>query len=83
MSIQSEAERIKANVAATYAAAAELGADMPDVQNSDNLASTVGVVASEVEVQTDLMEQIAAVLAGKASGGGAEVSLNNGVLLIM
>ena len=41
MSIQSEAERIKANVAATYAAAAGLGAEMPDVQNSDNLAKTV------------------------------------------
>lgn len=41
MSIQSEAERIKANVAATYAAAAELGAEMPDAQNSDDLAKTV------------------------------------------
>lgn len=41
MSIQSEAERIKANVAATYAAAAELGAEMPDAQNSDNLSKTV------------------------------------------
>ena len=41
MSIQSEAERIKANVAATYAAAAGLGAEMPGAQNSDNLSKTV------------------------------------------
>ena len=41
MSIQSEAERIKANVAATYAAAAGLGAEMPDAQNSNNLSKTV------------------------------------------
>ena len=40
MSIQSEAERIKANVAATYAAAAGLGAEMPGAQNSDNLSKT-------------------------------------------
>lgn len=44
MSIQSEAERIQANVAATYAAAAQLGATMPSEQNSDNLAATVGNV---------------------------------------
>ena len=41
MSIQSEAERIKANVAAPYAAAAGLGAEMPDAQNSNNLSKTV------------------------------------------
>ena len=41
MSIQSEAERIKANVASTYAAAAGLGAEMPGAQNSDNLSKTV------------------------------------------
>lgn len=41
MSIQSQAERLKANVAAAYAVAAELGAEMPDAQNSDDLAKTV------------------------------------------
>lgn len=41
MSIQSEIDRIKNNVAAAYTAMEEQGATMPEEQNSDNMASTV------------------------------------------
>lgn len=41
MSVRSEIDRINNNVASAYAAAAEQGASLPAVQNSDNLAATV------------------------------------------
>ena len=44
MSVQTEIERIKSNVANTYSALAEYGADMPEIQNSDALAETTGTV---------------------------------------
>lgn len=44
MSIQSEIERIKANIASTYSALSARGATMPAEQNSDNLAETVNTV---------------------------------------
>ena len=41
MSIKTEINRIRGNVAAAYSAAAAKGADMPANMNSDNLAATV------------------------------------------
>lgn len=42
MSVQSQIDRINQNVENTYAVLQALGADMPDEQNSDNLAETAG-----------------------------------------
>lgn len=41
MSVQSEIDRITENVANTYSALSEMGATMPEQQNSNNMASTV------------------------------------------
>jgi hypothetical protein len=54
MSVQSEIDRINGNVANTYSALSEMGATMPEQQNSDNLAGTVRTVpvggGSSVEI---------------------------------
>lgn len=44
MSVQSEIDRINGNVASTYTALSEMGAIMPETQNSDNLPETVRTV---------------------------------------
>ena len=46
MSIQSEINRLKNNVAATYAAMEEQGATMPAQKNSDNMAATARTISS-------------------------------------
>lgn len=46
MTIASEITRIKDNIANTYIALGEKGATLPELQNSDNLANTVGSVSS-------------------------------------
>lgn len=54
MSIQSEIDRINGNVASTYTALSEMGATMPETQNSDNLPGTVRTVPTGGGcVQTD------------------------------
>lgn len=42
MSVQTQIDRINQNVANTYAVLSALGADMPNEQSSDNLATTAG-----------------------------------------
>lgn len=44
MSIQDEINRIKGNVASTYSVLSDMGATMPEVQNSANMASTARTV---------------------------------------
>lgn len=44
MSIQSEITRLNDNIAASYSAAAALGAEMPAEQTSDNLAATIASI---------------------------------------
>lgn len=59
MSIQEEINRIEQNVANTYTALNEMGATMPEKQNSDNLASTARTVpqgGGGVVVQSDYTE---------------------------
>lgn len=51
MSVQTEIDRISENVAATYTAAEELGADLPEEQNSDNLAETIRAIPTAEIVQ--------------------------------
>ena len=41
MSITSEVERIKTNIANAYIKASEKGATLPALQNSDNLPNTI------------------------------------------
>lgn len=55
MSVQSEIDRINGNVASTYTALSEMGATMPETQNSDNLPGTVRTVPTGggTSVQTD------------------------------
>lgn len=48
MSIKSEIERLKRNVAAAYSALADNGATMPAVQNSDNLAETAATTSEKM-----------------------------------
>ena len=52
MSVQSEIGRIKQNVADTYTALNELGADMPEEQNSNNLAAAVRSLANGLNADT-------------------------------
>lgn len=44
MSIQSEINRIKSNIASTYSALSSLGATIPTEQNSDNLPGTASSI---------------------------------------
>lgn len=78
MSIQSEAERIKANVAATYAAAAGLGAEMPGAQNSDNLSKTVAGAKAVLYAPQELTAEQQA-QARSNIGALAETELNAAV----
>lgn len=45
MSVASEIERISGNIATAYSTAEEMGATMPETQNSDNLASTIATIS--------------------------------------
>ena len=53
MSVQSEIDRINGNVANTYSVLSEMGATMPEQQNSDNLAQTARTVPVGGGVQSD------------------------------
>lgn len=48
MSIQTQINRITANIADAYRALEVLGATLPSEQNSDNLAATIASLASGV-----------------------------------
>lgn len=65
MSIQSEINRINSNIADTYTALGERGATMPSVQNSDNLAETVGTIPTEEPVTLTGTALPGQVLSGK------------------
>lgn len=45
MSIESEIERIETNIEDAYDAAEEVGAEMPELRNSANLASTISTIS--------------------------------------
>ena len=51
MSVQTEIDRINGNVAASYSAVEELGADLPAEQNSDNLPETIRAIPTAEVVQ--------------------------------
>lgn len=60
MSIQTEVNRIEQNIADTYVVLSTLGADMPEVQNSENLVNTAGsakVVLYSEQNLTDIEKQ--------------------------
>lgn len=48
MSVQSEINRLTANVAAAFLRAGQKGAILPANQNSDNLADTIGSITATV-----------------------------------
>lgn len=52
MSVLSEIDRIKANVASTYNALEEAGAEMPQTQNTDNMPSTAASIKLKMVVKT-------------------------------
>lgn len=58
MSIQSEIERISGNVANAYTAASEMGATMPDDQNSDNLESTIRSIQAGEAMSIETIREI-------------------------
>ena len=57
MSVQSEISRITQNVANTYAVLGALGADLPEEQNSDNLAATAGTAKALLYSEQSLTEE--------------------------
>ena len=56
MSIENQIERINQNISNTYTELEALGADAPDVKNSENLASTVQSVKAILYTEQDLTE---------------------------
>lgn len=69
MSVQTQIDRIKANIASAYTKAQEKGADLPPVQNSANLPATIEAIPSgagmhTITVSADPPE------GGSVSGGG-------------
>ncbi len=59
MSIQSQINRIKANVAAAYTAAQSKGATMPSSQNSANLAATINSISANQAVDYVVEQRMA------------------------
>ena len=54
MSIASEIQRIKNNIAAAYSASESKGANMPQLQNSNNLADTINSISQGGTVENEL-----------------------------
>lgn len=54
MSIASEIQRIKNNIAAAYSACESKGANMPQLQNSNNLADTINSISQGGTVENEL-----------------------------
>ena len=46
MAVSDQIERIKTNIANAYTTAETMGATMPEVQNSENLSTTIGTIPS-------------------------------------
>ena len=58
MSIQSEIERISANIAGAYSALSAKGAALPSEQNSANLANTVGSIPTATAMTVEQVRAI-------------------------
>lgn len=56
MSVENQIERINQNISNTYTELEALGADAPDVKNSENLAATVQSVKAILYTEQDLTE---------------------------
>ena len=67
--LQRSVDRIAKNVSDTYSVLSELGADIPDKQNSGNLAPTAETVADRVDYQTELIDQLFQLLENKSLSG--------------
>lgn len=52
MSVQTQIDRIKANIASAYTKAQEKGAELPPVQNSANLPATIEAIPSGAGMHT-------------------------------
>ena len=74
MSVQSQIDRIDANITAAYSAAADKGATMPATQNSDNLAATISSIASAPAAADYVVEQ-------GTSGGWTYIKLKSGIAM--
>lgn len=57
MSVQNEIDRITQNVVNTYAVLGALGAELPEEQNSDNLATTAGTTKALLYSEQSLTEE--------------------------
>lgn len=82
MSVKTAIDRIKQNIANVYAVLTALGADLPDEQNSDNLATTAGtakVLLYIKQVLTDAQKEQARenIGAGTSNFSGNYSDLNN------
>lgn len=66
MSIQSEINRITANIASAYVAAAEKEAEIPEQQNSENLAATILSIPSGIDT-SDATASASDILSGKTA----------------
>lgn len=79
MSVQTEIDRIKSNIANAYTKAQEKGAQLPEEQNSDNLADTIDTILPEthsnlhtidVDINSPYNDTIQSSMVGIVSGAG-------------
>lgn len=77
MSIPTEINRIENNVANTYSELEQLGADMPDTQNTDNLADTVKTISAVTYKEQNPTEEEKK-QARKNIGASGEINVNIG-----
>lgn len=87
MSIQTQIDRIKANISSSYAKAAEKGAELPAVQNSANLpAAIAGILAgSDFSVPLNVSVEAGAIITAKLGDKEVSATANsdgNAVLLL-
>lgn len=85
MSVQEQIDRINQNVTNTYSALSALGADMPEVQNSDNLATTAAAIKAVLYIAqslTDAQKAQARANIGAADAVAADTVTADGTIAV-
>ena len=85
MSVQEQINRINQNVTNTYSALSALGADMPEAQNSDNLAATAADIKAVLYIAqtlTDAQKAQARANIGAADAVAADTVTADGTIAV-
>ena len=85
MSVQEQIDRINQNVTNTYTALSALGAVMPEVQNSDNLAATAAAIKAVLYIAqtlTDAQKAQARANIGAADAVAADTVTADGTIAV-